>query len=116
MVFSPFNQMYMRPTDGASIGLGVKAPIEWVVIFQLAGRAHREVPHGRLMTIIGHILNDRKTRSAVGTIDKRVSIAPISRIEQFTQTIVASGTIRRDECVTFRPGFALDNSESRLME
>jgi hypothetical protein len=72
----------------------MKAPVERIMIFMLTGLAQWEYAHGRLRTVVGDILNDRKTRSAIGTIDKRVIIAAIGRIEEFMQTIIAGGDIR----------------------
>jgi len=42
-------------------------------------------------------------------------MAAVGRIEEFTQTIIASGDIRRDQGVALLSGFALDNPETRLM-
>ncbi len=74
----------MRATDLASVGLGMEAPIEWILVLRLAGRAHWEDAHGRLITIIRDILNDRKARTTIGAVDERIAVAPIPGIEEFT--------------------------------
>ncbi len=74
----------MGATDLASVGLGMKAPIEWILVLRLAGRTYWEDAHGRLITIIRDILNDRKARTTIGAVDERIAAAPIHGIEEFT--------------------------------
>ena len=91
--------MVVEKTDMGSavvtgIGLGMKAPVGGLIILGLAGGAHCKMPHGRFGPIIGNIVNDGVTGSAVGAVDKRIVIAPVAGIQQFSQAIVTNRDIR----------------------
>src|SRR5579884_364303 len=105
-----------RATDGTGVGLGMKAPIEWVVVLRLAGWTQWKDTHGCLVTIVGYILNNGEARAAVGAIDERVAVAPVSRIEEFMQTISTGGSIRRDERVAICTRLASGNHKDGIME
>ena len=83
----------MRPAIKAGIGLRVKTPVEWVGILRGTLRTHGKTIHRRGRSVIRQRPDDGKARSAVGTVDKRVVIAPIGGVEQLAQTIIAGGDI-----------------------
>ena len=84
MQVCPEVEAHMRTTDRAGVRLGMKAPVEGVIVFCLACRAHRKDAHSRLVPVIRHILDNRKTWATVGAIDKRIAIAPVRRVEELT--------------------------------
>ena len=90
----------LRPAHGAAVRLGVIAAVFNVVILSFTVRAHREGLHGGLRPVIGHVLDDREARSAVGTVDKGVAIPAVGRILQFSKAVSADRDIRRDEGVS----------------
>ena len=85
--------------DRAGVGLGVKAPVERVVVLGLAGRAHPERGHGGQGAVIRNIGDDGKPGSAVGTVDERIAVTPVGRIEELPPAVVADGDVRGDEDV-----------------
>src|SRR6266480_5676730 len=87
-------QIYLRPTDWASIRLGMKAPVQRILILTLAFPTHREYTHRRLIAIIRHILDNRKARSTIRAVDKWIVEAPVSWIEEFMQAVVACSSLR----------------------
>ncbi|GHO42593.1 hypothetical protein KSX_07560 [Ktedonospora formicarum] len=84
----------MWSTGGAGVGLGVEAPIGWVLILDLTCRTHCEDAHCCLFAVIGHVLNDSEARAAVGAIDKGIIVASVMYVEEFAQAIIADGAIR----------------------
>ena len=70
----------------------MKTPVEWIVVFRCAIRAHLKRRHGRIGSVIRDVGNDGETRSAVGAISEGVKIAPVFWVEEFTQAISAGDT------------------------
>ena len=85
-----------RTTIGTGYRLGMKTPVEWILVFNGAVQAHRKRRHCCVGTVIGDIGDDGKPRSAVGTVDERVTIAPVSRVKEFAQAIITDTNIRGD--------------------
>jgi len=78
----------------------VKAAVQRIIIFGLAGGTHLEGSHGGQGTIIRHIRNNGKTGTAVGAVRKRVSIAPVFGIKHLLPTFIARGHIRGDQYIS----------------
>ena len=116
MQVCPEVEAHMRTTDRAGVRLGMKAPVEGVIVFCLACRAHRKDAHSRLVPIIRHILDNRKAGTTIGAVGERIAVAPVSGIEELTQTVVTGGGIGRDKCMPFGASLAMGNDEGALME
>ena len=76
-------QVYLWATDRASIGLGMKAPVQRIIVLRLTCRAHGEDAHGGLVAVIGDILDYSEARATVGAVDERIAVAPVSGIKEF---------------------------------
>jgi hypothetical protein len=111
----PIEQEHLWATKRAGVWLGVKAPVEWIVVFRLASWTHGKDLHGCLFTIIRDILYDREARATVGTVNERIVIAPVGRIEQFVQAVVTGRTIGRNECLALVPMFTVCDDEAILV-
>ena len=94
LVFAVVEKTNMGSAFMTGIGLGMKTPIGGVIILGLACRAHFKISHGGFGPIIGDIINDRVTGPTVGAIDKRIAIAPVAGVQEFSQTIVTNRDIR----------------------
>ena len=104
---------HMRPADRAAVGLGVVAAILDVVVFPVAVGAHRKLAHAGERPVVGHVLNDRKARPAVGAVDEGIAIAPVARAQQLAAAVVAQGDIRRDQRIAHALGPALEDAKIR---
>jgi hypothetical protein len=62
----------------------------------LARAAHPERRHGRKSSVIRDVFHNGKPRTAVGAVDKRVSVSAVSGVKQFGKTMLAGGDFRRD--------------------
>ena len=80
----PIEKMHVGTTCRTGIRLSMKAPVERIVVFCLAGRAHGKDAHSRLVTVVGYILDNRKAWATVCAVDERIAVAPISGIEELT--------------------------------
>ena len=94
LVFEVVEKTNMGSAILTGIGLGMKAPIGGIIILGLACRAHFKMPHRSFGPIIRNIVNDGVTGSAVGAIDKRIAIAPVAGLQEFSQAIVTNRDIR----------------------
>ena len=74
----------------------MESSVRWIGVFAFAIGTHGKWSHGRFGAIIKNIFYDREARSAVGAVDEWITIAPIGRVEEFAQAIVADGDIGRD--------------------
>src|SRR6266567_4359684 len=83
----------MRTTVPAGVGLGVEAAIQRVVVLPLALVAHREGRHRGLRAVVGNAARDREPRTAVGAVQKRITITAIARVKQFAEAIGASSRV-----------------------
>src|SRR5579859_2233219 len=89
------DQPYRWSTLRARHRLGMKTAVYWVGVFTRASRAEREAGHGRQRPVIGQVANDGEARAAVGAVNERVQIAPVGRVKQLAQAIVAQGHVWR---------------------
>ena len=71
----------LRSANGTGDWLGMKAAVKRIVVFSSAFRAHLKIRHGRLWAVIGNILDDRESRTAIGAIDEWVAITPVCWIK-----------------------------------
>ena len=77
--------------------LSMKASGFRVSILPLALRTHRKLFHRSPDAVVGHPIQDREPRSAVRTVNERMQIPPVARIEKFTPAGRAYREIRGDK-------------------
>ncbi len=100
-----------RAAGGACHGLGVEPAVGRVAVLGIAGVAQRERAHRRLGPVVGELVDDRGARPAVGAVGERVAVAPVRRVEQLAQAVVAGGDVGREQAVGRRGGHALVDRE-----
>ncbi len=71
----------------------MKSSVQRIFILDTAIAAHLEIAHRRPLAVIRNAFDNRKTRSAIGAVDKRIAIATIFRVEHLAQTIGAGGDV-----------------------
>ena len=101
------------PADRAGVGLGVKAPVERVVVLALAVGAHGK---GRMVVsgpVVGDVADDGEARPAVGAVGEGIAVAAVGGVEQLAQAVGAGGDVGRDELVAARLGHAVADLETR---
>ena len=81
------------PHTGTGIGLGVETPIAGIVVFRLAGPAHREGRHTGAGAIVGDGAHDREPGAAMGAVGEGVAIASAGRIADLGEAGGAGGGI-----------------------
>ena len=106
-----FHQGQRRSTNGARIGLGMKAPVAGIFIFRLAISAHHEGRHGGGRAVIGYVADDGVARAAMGAIGEGISVAPVRGIAKITPASVASAGVGRDQSKFTRLLPAVKNRE-----
>ena len=84
-------QANSRTTLRASIWLSMKAPIGGVMKFARAIAAHFKRRHRRAPAIVGNALDNGKSRTTIGAVNKGIAIAPIRWIEKLFETVGAGG-------------------------
>jgi len=87
----------------------MEAPIEGIIVFALAVRAHPEVTHGGFRTIVGDVLDDGKPGPTVGAVGEGIAIAPILEGEKLVPAILAGGDIGGDKLILALLGKAVPN-------
>ena len=92
----------------------MEAPVQWVVVFPLAFRAHRELRHRGLRPVIGNSSCDGEARPAVGAIQKRIAVAPVPGVQQFTQAIRACCRVGWNPCAHSAQHLTGIDSETRI--
>ncbi|MBS1248988.1 MAG: hypothetical protein MAG431_00559 [Chloroflexi bacterium] len=102
----------MRAALRAGHGLGVEAAVERVFVLPGAGRAHGKGRHGGLGSVVGDILDDGKTRPAVGAIDEGVTVAEVVGVKEFPEAIVADADIGGYGLEGVGQGLGVDDFES----
>ena len=102
-----------RPAVRAAVRLGVVAPVLDVVILAVTVRAHRKGFHRGLRPVIGDILDNGETRSAIGAVDEGKAVAPVCRVSHLAQAVRTDADIRRDQRVPLGLALALDDPEIR---
>src|SRR6476620_3288612 len=86
-----FGQPHARAALRACVRLGVETTIARVLVFRPALRAHLEGRHRRAGPVVGHALDDREARAAVGAVDERVAKAPILLVMELGETVITGG-------------------------
>ncbi|MCG3119758.1 MAG: hypothetical protein ALAOOOJD_02269 [bacterium] len=105
-------QLHLRPAPRAGIRLRVKTPVGGIVIFGATIQTHRKTFHRGVRTIIRQRRDDRKARTAVGAIGERITIAPVGRIKNFSQTIRTGGNVGQNKSAFLTGFFAVANFKS----
>src|SRR2546429_4511478 len=85
------------PTPRAGHGLGVKAPVRWIMVLAGAVLAHRKRRHGGSGAVVGHVADDGKPRSAIRTVRQSISIAAVGRLEKVNPRNLPPGPHRTAE-------------------
>ena len=91
------DQLQAGPAGRARCGLRVEAAIGRIAVLTMTILAHGEVGHCGIGTVVGRAANDRQSRAAVGAVQERISVPPISGITHLANTIGTGRRIRRDE-------------------
>jgi hypothetical protein len=112
----PADELNLRSTVRAGIGLGVEAPVRGILIFIPTPGAHGEGCHRGLRPVIGKVLDDGKARAAMRAIDKRIAVTTIGRVEQLTPAFLTESQVRRDRGADTVPRIALYNLKPRLLK
>ena len=84
------------PQCGAGHRLGVEAPVERVSRIRGGSWAERETRHGCRRAVIGNVFDDREAWAAVGTVDERVQVAAVMRVEELALAVSANGYVGAD--------------------
>ena len=85
---------HLRAAGRAAIGLSMKAPVRWIVVFGLAGGTLDKIGHGGIGPVVGKLAGNRVARAAVGAGDEGIPRPPVARIEDFGETVGTDGRIR----------------------
>jgi hypothetical protein len=88
-----------------------QAPVELIFVFRKTCPTHREPCHGRARTVVRNIANDGEARAAVCAINKRITIAPVIRVEQLALTIRTNRNVWRNQRAYFFSLVAMNNAE-----
>ena len=84
----------LRSAVRAGVGLGVKAPVWWRLVFFLAGVAHREAAHCGVGAVVRKVEDDAEAWPAMRAVRERIAEAPVGRIEDLREAFVAGREIR----------------------
>ena len=93
---SVFPNRQPRSTAGTRVRLRVIPPIRRILVLRPARAAHLEPRHRRQRPVVGDAAHDREPRAAVGAVDERVAVAPVGRVEQLAQAVVACRRVGSD--------------------
>jgi hypothetical protein len=75
------------------IRLSVKPAVQGVFILVLALGAHGKDFHCCPCAVIGHILNDAEPRTAIGAIQERIAVPPVTPVQELREALIASGNV-----------------------
>ena len=75
----------------------MEAPVAWVLILRLAGRAHGEHRHRGERAVVRDLAHDGEARSAIRAVDKGIAKTTVSRIKHLAQAVGANRDVRGDE-------------------
>ena len=103
-----------RAARGARVRLRMKTAIRRVLVLLRAGRAHREMTHGRERPVVWNVLDDREAGTAVGAVRECVSVPPVRGVEDVVNALGTSRCIRRDRLVVTVDGSTLDDPKAAL--
>jgi len=93
------NHGIVGTTDCACIGLSVKSAVERVPVLRIASGAKRKGLHGRHWPVVGHVFDNRESRSTIRAVDEWISVPPVTAVKELPSTIVAGGDIWRHQLV-----------------
>ena len=96
-----------RPAHRAGIRLRMEAAVERVVILGPARRAHHEAAHRGVRPVVGHRVDDAEPRTAVRAVGEGIAIAPIGRVANLGQAIVAGCDVGHHQRASRRPSSSL---------
>jgi hypothetical protein len=82
----------------------MEAAVRGIIVLSLALATHDKVAHGGQRAIVGDVLNDSEARAAICAVDEGVAKAPILRVKQLLQAVVANTDVWGDQGV--RSGLA----------
>ena len=102
----------LRPAFIAADRLRIEPAVIRIVILPRAFRTHRKFTHTRPLAVIGHRIENGQPRAALRTVDERMQIAPVMRIEQLGAAMRTGRDIRRDKDIAVFL-FAFDDAEIR---
>src|SRR5437763_161652 len=86
-IFASTQERNVRTTNRTSIGLSMEAAVERIFVLALARRAQRKNAHGRLVPIVRHILNNGEAWTTIRAVNKRILVASVGRIKEFSQAL-----------------------------
>jgi len=89
----------VRATYLTCIGLGVESPVLWIVVFVPTLFTHPEMFHGCVRSIIGDVINNGISGTAVGAVDERILMATVTRVQELMKAVFTYGNIGGDECL-----------------
>jgi hypothetical protein len=87
----------------------MKTPIGRIFVFTFAVWTESETCHRCLRAIIGNILDDREAWATLGTVDKWVTIATVTWVQELMQAIGTDSHIRRDRLKRSFDGFRVND-------
>src|SRR3990167_9070038 len=90
-------QLQARTASRAGVGLSMETAVQRVFMLAPAVAAHLEPLHARVRAVVREGLDDREAGTAMGAVRKRIEVAPIGRIEDFSQAVRAGGDVRQDQ-------------------
>ena len=99
--FFPSGQIYFRTACVATYRLCIITSGRRILILRSTVRTHREFLHAGPFSVIWKRIQDRKSGTAAGAVDKWVQITPVFRIVHFFLAFFADCNIRRDENLPF---------------
>jgi hypothetical protein len=75
----------------------MKTSVKRIVIFAGAIVTHSKDCHGGFGPVIGNVVNDGVSWSAVGAVNERIEVSPVLRLKEFPEAIAAGCCVRRYE-------------------
>src|SRR4030042_5145638 len=75
------NQLDLGTAFREGVRLGMKAAVQWIIIFRLALGAHLEAAHGGLRSVIGQGFNYGKAWPAVSAVCKGIAVAAVFNVQ-----------------------------------
>src|ERR1700684_397600 len=87
-------QIIAGPASRTRYRLSIETAVLRVVILCGAVIVEAQISHCRIDPVVRQAQNDRVARAAIRTVDIRIAVAPIGRIEQFLQARVANRKVR----------------------
>jgi hypothetical protein len=75
----------------------VKTSVKRIMIFTGAIVTHSKDCHGGFGPVIGNVVNDGVSRSAVGAVDERIEVSSVLRVKELPEAIAAGCCVRRYE-------------------